>query len=221
MVREGQGDDEFPAWSPDDRRIALAHIERGERRIAVIASTGGPLSFVSDAGVFARDPAWSPDGSAIAYVDRAATSRLLVAPARGGPNRVLATSRGRLARPSWAPDARYLAVAFQTEDGQWGIGVVSVNGGPLRPVIARALAPLWLPDGRLVFLREGRPGALELWRTAVAADGTPLPGTETQLTRLSRGQSIEGEMGVSTDGRYFYFGLEQIARADIWLAEAP
>jgi Tol biopolymer transport system component len=143
-----------------------------------------------------------------------------VIPAAGGPSRELARFEGRVRRPSWSPDGRSIAVAAQRGDGRWSMVVVPGEGGEPRSWLADACAPLWLADGRIVFLRESYRETFDLWSLKVDAQGQ-VRGTETPLTRLPRGRTAEAEQGVTTDGRFLYFTLFDRTRTNVWLAEAP
>jgi Tol biopolymer transport system component len=220
ILREGAGIDEKPAWSPDDTQVAFSHLAKGTFRIAVMSSSGGSLTFASEPDVAARDPAWSPDGRRIAFAARQqALGSLRVVPADGGMSQVLATAPWILSQPSWSPDGQWIAVAVLSPDAD-RIAVVAASGGPLREVMRDARTPLWLPGGRLLSLRRNRSGAYDLQVASVGPDGTRAPGTETLLTRLPRKLSIEPDR-LSSDGRFVYFGLREMARSEVWLAEAP
>jgi Tol biopolymer transport system component len=220
VLREGPGIDENPAWSPDDSRLAFSHLIKGTFRLAVMSSTGGALALATESDVHARDPAWSPDGRQLAFIARDhAAGSLRVVPAEGGDSQLLATAPWMLSHPSWSPDGRWIAVAVLSPEGD-RIAVVPSAGGPLQDVIRDARTPLWLPDGRMFSLRRNRSGAYDLQASLLAPDGAPQSDGETPFTSLPRGQSIEPDR-LSSDGRFVYFGLREVARSEIWLAEAP
>jgi TolB protein len=221
-LHEGEGRDAQPAWSRDDSRLALVHESGDEARVAVLRVSGGALTFLSAAGARASHPAWSPDGREVAYLALSAGRwSLRVAPAGGGPERTVMDLPQAGGRAAWSPDGRLLAAAVLSEDGAWNVLVVPAAGGPQRTVLRNARAPLWLAEGRLVFVREGRPGGFDLWTVPVTADGAAAPGAESPLTHLPRGQSVEPERGASTDGRFLFFPIVVATASDIWLGEVP
>ena len=219
-LREGGGDDEQPAWSPDGKRIALSHIERGDRRIAAIAATGGELTFLSEPRFSAWYPAWSPDGRSIAFVARGVGSSIRVVPAGGGASRELWTGSLSLLRLTWSPDGRWIAAGARTRDGERSVALIPVSGGELTTIVKEALSPTWLPNRRIAFLRGSSGGVLDLWTARVGEDGRLDPGSEKPLTRLPRSRSVE-DFGASTDGRSLYFSVQERTASDIWLVEAP
>lgn len=55
------------SWSPDETSIAFNHSATGGTAIYTVPVTGGDATPVSTAAHLAGSPAWSPDGSLIAY----------------------------------------------------------------------------------------------------------------------------------------------------------
>jgi Tol biopolymer transport system component len=219
-LRDGEGADAHPAWSPDDRRIAFAHVSAGRSRIATIPAEGGEPRFLSAPETFAGYPAWSPDGATLAFVTLGAGGgEIRTAPAEGGAESVLATTAQRFRRICWSPDARWIAASVRAEKGGWSVGVTPASGGAFREVLPDARAPLWLADGRLVFAREGLRGSWDLWSVAMDPQATPRAGSERRLTSLPRGQSVDRERGASSDGRFLYLPVEQLRASDVWLGE--
>ena len=173
------------AVSPDGRRLAWAQKLRGadgtETRSslhlsALDGSGARPLTAAQDGKPHReRDAAWSPDGSQIAFLSDAAQEgqlQLYVAPAAGGPARVLTRAHGQLEHPRWSPDGKRIAVlyvagsaqeqgalvAYKPDAGvveekveEQRIAIVDAAGGELREVSPADLYVYdydWSPDGR-------------------------------------------------------------------------
>jgi eukaryotic-like serine/threonine-protein kinase len=126
--------------------------------------TGQLVRLTSTAGVNV-DPAFSPDGSLIAYAsDRhdGAGLDIWVQPLAGGAAGRLTSDEGDEAEPSFSPDGASIVYA-KRETG--GIYVVSARGSEPQPLVQvpRARMPRFSPDGRWVLYWTGRPvwGALE------------------------------------------------------------
>jgi Tol biopolymer transport system component len=159
--------DDHPAWSPDGNWVAFTREDRNSPALGDLTfdiwvmradGTGGKrLTRSRDDEV---DPAWSPDGTQIAFLandPNSAGGRIMVMRTDGSHRRLVAKvplvgpNAGEtygLERPSWAPDGKRLAFV-----GGAGITTIRVNGsGPV--VLPSGLHPSWSPDGKsLTFMR--------------------------------------------------------------------
>jgi Tol biopolymer transport system component len=133
---------------------------------------------------FEVEPAWSPDGTRIAFASkRSGTFDLYVVDATGEGMRRLTSTRTDDAHPSWSPDGRRIAFARGNPSA---IHVIDADGGNARRVTsavpgAAEIEPAWSPDGRWIAYQLRRPGTEvgELW--LIRPDGTG----RRQLTRLN------------------------------------
>ncbi|MBT8488804.1 MAG: PD40 domain-containing protein [Gemmatimonadetes bacterium] len=124
------------------------------------------------------DPAWSPDGSRIAFVStRSGNADLWVMDVDGGGLVQLTDNEGSVRFPNWSPDGSMIAYSANVND-QRDIYVIeapdeSAAAGPaavlaLQPTQATDHPdvdnePVWTPDGgKIIFFstREGSDGAL-------------------------------------------------------------
>ena len=138
-----------PVLSPDGRRLAFTVLDR----LYVMDWPNGTPRRVSNADVIEAQPAWSPDGRALAYVTwEGSTGRLMriALDARVSTPSALTTERGFYQQPAWSPN---------------GQRVVAVRG-PAR-AFAEAAA-------------QGAPGAATEFVWVPAAGGAATVIAETQ-----------------------------------------
>ena len=172
----GDYDEGLPAWSPDGRRIAFTSNrgpdpDRGYDSNLYVADAaarpGEPRRLTSYAGPdnpidIGSYPAWSPDGSRIAYVEGGpveliayGTHHLAVVAASGGPAQVVTGTLDRNVQdPMWSADGRTLSFLVE-DDGTVGLASVPVAGGSVvtRSGGFRTLAsPVAAPGGRIAVL---------------------------------------------------------------------
>lgn len=161
-----------PAWSPDGNQIAYA--VRTERsgpcsgsgfqngdfctsRIFVAAANGSGARQVGDPELDARGPAWSPDGSTIAFGGGNAASevRLYLMNADGTNVHRLGTVRGTdwaFVAVDWSPSGTKIVGQAGAADNihEWDIWVVAADGSAESDVGAHLggdeILPSWAPD---------------------------------------------------------------------------
>jgi Tol biopolymer transport system component len=103
------------------------------------------------------DPAWSPDGAKIAYVERGdVPGDLYVMNADGSNVRKLTSSaypgpNYGAREPSWSPDGKTIAFAY----GEYGIATVGDDGTSLRKISRSGDQPAWSPGGRKIAFSDG------------------------------------------------------------------
>jgi tricorn protease-like protein len=151
------------------------------------------------AGLFFQiQPAWSPDGSSIAFVSRRdGRSHLYVMHADGSGLRRLTAGPEDDARPAWSPNGRQIAFARSGE-----VWVVGLRGGAPHRVThglgGEAADPAWSPNGKLIAYDYRPPGysIREIW--VVNADGSGA----REVTHLRRVSSLPA---LSPDGKRIAF----------------
>lgn len=169
----GEAGEVYPKYLPNGTGI-LFHTWNAPRRIGRVARDGGPLEMLSFGGN-ANDgfADVSPDGRLIVFTRAEADAeRLYVAPAGGGPARLLTRSPGAVGR--WSPDGKSIAFAG-TRGFRAGIFVIDADGKNERRLTEEGGWPVWWPGKGIAFLVSTVDGAQEIRIV------NPLTGSQTRF----------------------------------------
>lgn len=172
-----------PTPAPDGRRVAFVGRAQGEAACGLyVAEVEGGARKLLASALFTRysvgcAPAWSPNGSMVAYVAERflcpGMTELWLWDARSGQRRMLARAMaGGCIAPAWSPDGKAVAYAclpYHTGGAMPGSGgraadiaVIALDAPTPRTLVADGLAnlmPSWSPDGRaLAFGTCAEPG---------------------------------------------------------------
>ncbi|HXF80822.1 MAG TPA: Tol-Pal system beta propeller repeat protein TolB, partial [Usitatibacter sp.] len=144
-------------------------------------------------------PAWSPDGSRIAYVSFDQKKPIVVVQNLAqGTTRIVAQYRGNNSAPAWSPDGKWLAVAL-SKDGLTQIYRIPAGGGQVERLTDSSgidTQPNYSPDGQSIVFTSDRGGSPQVYK--MPANG----GAPQRLT-------FEGTYNVgprySPDGKYIAY----------------
>ena len=178
------------AFSPDGSRVVFSEeVAQGSgevpRELFVMNADGTGVRQLTNDGVYAGFPAWSPDGNSIVYASYRGNeyipgclgvsncpTDLYVIDAGGGTPSPVATGDVSETTPTWSPDGSRIAFS-EVSDGWAGTIVTMRADGSDRVVLQSAgevSFPSWSPDGaQIVFLRM-QGGTNHLW--TVSPDGS-------------------------------------------------
>ena len=119
-------------------------------------------------------PAWSPDGSELAYVtfhDRKA--KVVIRNVHAGTTREVAAFKGSNSAPSFSPDGRTLAVTL-SRDGGSHVYLMDRSGGNVRRFTDSTgidTEAKFSPDGAYIYFVSDRGGGPQIYKQPVAGGG--------------------------------------------------
>lgn len=185
-----------PGWSPDGADIVFdGEDPDGEPvpetggltpQIWIIPSDGsGPPEMLTDEPGGALDPAWSPDGSRIAY--RTLGDGRIVSMAADGSEATPLTDGPGDAGPAWSPDGTRIAFSSERE-GDREIYVMATDGSDVVRLTESPDfdgQPTWSPDGTMIAFTTDRGASRDIY--VMNADGSG------QIEVSDNGPSDDGE----------------------------
>src|SRR3954471_11806221 len=138
-----------PQLSPDGKQIAFAAL--GD--IYVMPVGGKPVNLTKDAALD-TEPAWSPDGTQLAYSSDKDSEhlQLWIRDMKSGHSRRITDLTTQPQGAAWSPDGT--RIAFFNVDGMWRgaqMSVIDVATGKVTRVhdsLPQPGAPVWSPDGQ-------------------------------------------------------------------------
>ncbi|RWR01153.1 translocation protein TolB [[Pantoea] beijingensis] len=159
-------------------------------------------------------PAWSPDGSKLAYVTfESGRSALVIQTLSNGAIKQVASFPRHNGAPSFSPDGSKLAFAL-SKTGSLNLYVMDLASGQIRQVTdgrSNNTEPTWFPDSQNLAYTSDQAGRPQIYKVS-SSGGAP--------QRLTWEGSQNQDSDVSTDGKSLVMvstngGAQHIARQDL------
>ena len=164
------GIDMSPNWSPDGRIFFTSNRE-GKREIYSMNADGGGVRRFTTVG--AKSPAWSPDGSKVAFMSLSTEPgsthnmfQVFVADPDGGNVRMVTKDPPSSFNPCWSADGASIAFAVDNLALESNIFQVDLNGGNRKRLTAGPKTDEQAaisPDGSRLAFQSNRDGNFEIY----------------------------------------------------------
>lgn len=219
----------FPTLAPDGKSFAYVSSQSGNRDIYVQRVDGrAAINITADWQDDDSEPAFSPDGSQIAFRSEREGGGIFVMSVTGESPRRL-TNFGH--NPAWSPDATRLAVGTDgiellphNRARMSELWIVDVRNGTSRPLAqphkggpdfgsdSDAVQPSWSPHGnRIAFGGQSAPNMQrDIWTIDPNA-----PEPKKTVVRVTE-SALNWNPVWSPDGKYLYYGSDRNRTLNLW-----
>lgn len=204
-------------------RIAYILVKRGTNKtqysleIADVDSSNPRSLLVSSEPIMS--PAWSPDGTQIAYVTfEKKRAQIFSVKVATGQRRLLTDFTGINGAPAWSPDGRQLAVVL-SKGGNAKIYTVDLSSGLMKQMTFGAAIdtePRYSPDGRSLLFTSGRGGAPQIYRLSLADGAISRVSYDGNYNaRASYTPNQQNIVMLHREDRQFNIGVQNVASGRI------
>ncbi|HEX7455527.1 MAG TPA: Tol-Pal system beta propeller repeat protein TolB [Gallionella sp.] len=179
----------------------IAYVNRQGKMFSLIVadSDGYNEKIVLKQNEPVMSPAWSPDGSHLAYVSfETGHAAVFVQSLFTNQRKVLADFPGSNSAPAWSPDGKQLAVVLTREGGSQ-IYLIRPDGSDIRRISFSGgidTEPNFSPDGQSLLFTSDRGGSAQIYRM-------PVEGGAAQRLTFAAGTSYSPRH--NPDGKSFVF----------------
>lgn len=182
-------------------KIAYIQVQRQQGRVVRyllnVADSDGynPQTLLSSSEPI-MSPAWSPDGTRLAYVSfEHKRAQIFISELASGKRRLLTRFPGINGAPAWAPDGKSLAIVL-SKDGHPNIYIKNLQTNRLQQLTkdnAISTEPSFSPDGSKVIFTSDRGGAPQIYQYDLSSK---------QVTRVTFDGNYNARASFAPDGMH-------------------
>ena len=164
-------EDGVTSWSPDGTKIAFASTRGGDAQIWVMNADGSnatQLTHMTDPGTtndttaLATKPAWSPDGTTIAFQSRQSGNYHIWVIGADGQNLKELSQGTDDESPDWSPDGKTIAFQSKQSSGHYELFTMNADGSSPTALTSGSgyenEGPRYSTDGKTIAFYSDRPG---------------------------------------------------------------
>jgi serine/threonine protein kinase/Tol biopolymer transport system component len=208
-----------PAIAPDGENFVFARSGQGGSDL-YLQRVGGrnAINLTKRCSASDSQPAYSRDGTQIAYRSECEGGGIFVMGATGESSRRIVDS---CFNPSWSPDGTHLVCGAEnvgftpTSRGSMSsLWIVDVRSGQRRLLLDRdGVQPNWSPHGnRIAFWGiVGESAQRDLWTIDPSAKDP-----RSSIVRVTNDEAVDWNPVWSPDGQYLYFGSDRNGAMNLW-----
>jgi TolB protein len=205
-----------PRISPDNSRVAFASLGRSGWEIRMYSMVLGRMVNFPSMGGNTFSPAWSGDGSRLAFSSsRSGDPEIYISDANGSDARRVTSFRGPDVSPTWNPKSNSQIAWCSGRTGLPQIYTMDADGTNVQRLTdgGYATSPSWSPNGQFLAFAwnrkygPGAPGGQDIYIMDIASK---------RWTQLTHEQGRNDFPSWSPDGRHIVFQREEGRGAEIW-----
>jgi TolB protein len=155
----------------------LGHVPNKTYQLVVADADGENPHVVTQSKEPLMSPAWSPDGTQLAYVsfeDR--LSNIYVQNLKSGERRRISAHAGVNQAPAWSPDGKRLALTLSSRDGNLDVYVMDLDTQMLTRITDDPgidTEPQWSKDGQSIYFTSDRAGGPQIYKVGIRPGDKP------------------------------------------------
>jgi TolB protein len=171
----------------------LGHLPNKTYQLMVADADGENARIVMQSREPLMSPAWSPDGSSLAYVsfeDRLPS--IYVQTLKSGERRRVSAHAGVNQAPAWSPDGRKLAMVLSTREGNLDVYIMDLATQALTRITDDPgidTEPQWSKDGQSLYFTSDRAGGPQIYKVGIHPGDKPrrltFQGSYSARSRIS------------------------------------